>query len=886
MPVKEAKFKIVGMSCAACVRRVEQAALRAGASSADVNLLHKTLYIRYEEEKTTPARITRAVEQIGYRAEILNGRRPSPPPSAENAAGLPSLDASTLREDEDLVELKKRLIFSLLFGIPLFYISMGHMAGFPFLDSFRAPENLMTFALVLFLLTLPLLFVNRSIYLRGFRSLVHLAPSMDSLVALGSGAAFLYGLYALFRISAALGRGDHALAHRFGMDLYFESAGMILCFVTLGKFLEAKAKHRSTSALRSLFALQAKSAVLLRENGEEEEVPADTLRKGDRIFVRSGAQIPADALILEGQGSVDESAMTGESLPVEKSRGDAVTGATLLLSGALTCRVTRDPGDSTLAAMIRLVEQAGAGKTSVARLADRVSAVFVPLILLISLGAAAVWLLSGAAFEFALLRAVAVLLIACPCALGLATPTAITVASGVAAKHGILIKDAAALEALQSVNTLFLDKTGTLTEGKMKVQKICPATNVTEEELLKTAASLEYASSHPLARAVVRAAEERGLALGEVRDFTQQIGRGVSALLDNQLCRGGNLRLFGEGDGAGEALRRALCEAGLPPSLPDELAEQGHTALFFLRESRLLGLLGLADQIKASAPQALREAARLGLHCVMLTGDHPRTAAAFARALGLRDVRAELRPQDKEALVRICEEQGRRVAMVGDGINDAPALRRATVGIAVGTGTEVASDSADLILMRSDPLDLLAALRLSKKTLRNIKENLFWALFYNVLCIPLAAGIFYPAFGLSLSPMTAALAMSFSSVFVVMNALRLRRFRFDTDATASSRSVETAAPVELLPPETCAAQTILSERETTVKQKLRIEGMMCDHCRKHVEKALGALPHCRSVSVDLQDQSATVELSENLPLEQLRTCIEEAGYTFISAEPL
>ncbi|MEG2455772.1 MAG: heavy metal translocating P-type ATPase, partial [Oscillospiraceae bacterium] len=783
---------------------------------------------------------------------------------------------------EELSAMKRRLVLSFCFLIPLFYIAMGHMMGLPLPHSFHGAENALTFALAQFLLVLPILYLNDKYYKGGFRALFHGAPNMDSLVAIGSLAAVVYGVVALFQIGYGLGHGDLPRVERYSMDLYFESAGMILTLITLGKFLETRAKGKTSQAIARLVDLTPKTAIVLRD-GKEVELAATELVVGDLLRLKPGTAAPVDGQVVEGLSAMDESALTGESVPVEKAPGDRVIAASVNGSGSLVMRALRVGDDTTLAQMIALVEEAASSKAPISQLADKVAGVFVPVVMGISLVTAVLWLAAGYSPEFALTSAVAVLVISCPCALGLATPVAVMVGTGKGAENGILVKSAAALETLHSVTTVVLDKTGTVTEGKPRVTDLCPAEGVTETELLQIAASLETYSEHPLAAAIVAEGARRGLAPAPMDHFLAVHGKGASAQMDGDVFLAGNLAM--------------LEEAGVAPGGMDgaanRLAEEGKTPLYFAKNGEMLGVIAVADTVKQTSPAALAGFRALGIDVVLLTGDNRRTAEAIGRTLGIENVIAGVLPQDKERQIADLQAAGKTVCMIGDGINDAPALVRADVGIAIGAGSDVAIESADVVLMKSDLTDAVTAVRLSKAVIRNIRQNLFWAFFYNVIGIPIAAGALFPLFSIQLSPMLAAAAMSLSSVFVVSNALRLRRFRAEkTDdpfiaAEENSRTIVPRGTIQaqttegenrtIVPRGTIASQE--EEGEHTMERHIIIEGMSCAHCSGRVEQALNAIPGV-CASVDLAAKTATVhgDASE----EALRAAITQAGYEVVS----
>ena len=864
------KFAITGMTCSACSAHVEKAVRKLpGIQSADVSLMTNSMTAQYDESVLTPQDIIRAVTEAGYGAAL---------------PGTRGQERSASREDgmeAELASMKHRLIWSFVFLIPLFYISMGHMLGAPLPGFLTGLENAVSFGLTQLLLTLPIMYINDKYYKVGFKTLWHRAPNMDSLIAVGSSAAVIYGVFAIYQMGYGLGHGDLERVANYHMDLYFESAGMILTLITLGKFLETRSKGKTSQAITRLMDLAPKTASVLRD-GVETEVPVEEVRVGERIVVRPGQSIPVDGVVVEGSSAVDESALTGESIPVDKGPGDKVAAASLNKSGSFVFEASRVGEDTTLAQMIRLVEEAASSKAPIAKLADKVAGVFVPVVMAIALVSAAAWLFTGHSVTQALTAGVAVLVISCPCALGLATPVAIMVGTGKGAEHGILIKSAEALETLHSIDTVVLDKTGTLTRGEPVVTDILPGEDMSEEGLLILAACLEGPSEHPLAAAIVEEAQKRALAASPVADFEAVHGRGVRASLGGRAFLGGNLAMMEEaGADLGPFRERA-----------EELAAQGKTPLYFADERRVLGLIAVADTPKPTSAAAVSAFRRLGLEVVMLTGDNQRTAQAIGNELGVTRVMAEVLPQDKERMVRQLQEQGKKVAMVGDGINDAPALARADVGLAIGAGTDVAIESADIVLMKSDLLDAAAAVELSRATIRNIKENLFWAFFYNSLGIPLAAGVFY-ALGWTdfmLNPMFAAAAMSLSSVCVVTNALRLRFFKskfapkVSGPAAGANSPAATACPCAAPAEQTQEAQEVKQGGTETMTKKLNIEGMMCAHCVAHVEKALNALGGVTSAKADLEGKCATVTLAAPVSDQELKDAVTQAGYEVVSIQ--
>ncbi len=847
------QYNVTGMSCAACSARVEKAVSAVpGVTGCAVSLLTNAMRV---EGSAAPKEIIAAVEKAGYGASLKGGAAAAAPAEAESAL-----------TDRETPKLVRRLLVSLFFLLVLMYISMGHtMWGFP-LPAFLA-HNPLALGLTELILAAVVMVINQRFFISGFKSLLHRAPNMDTLVALGSAASFVWSAAVLYQMTAQALQGDTAALHRGLHSFYFESAAMILTLITVGKMLEARAKGRTTDALKSLMRLTPKTAVLLKE-GREETVPVGQVQPGDLFAVRPGESIPVDGTVVRGEGAVDESALTGESIPVDKQEGDPVSAATINRSGYLVCRATRVGADTTLSQIIRMVSDAAATKAPIAKIADRVSGIFVPVVIGIAALTMVIWLIAGEPFSFALSRGIAVLVISCPCALGLATPVAIMVGSGVGARNGILFKTAESLEQTGKTRIVALDKTGTITQGTPAVTDLVPAEGVPEEALLTAAVSLETLSEHPLARAVTACAAERGTAPAAVTGFTALPGSGLTAV-----------------DGSGEKLTggslayiQSVC--AVPEALSaqaEALAAQGKTPLLFARGGSVLGLIAVADVIREDSPQAIRELQGLGIRVVMLTGDNERTARAIGQQAQVDAVIAGVLPDGKEAVVRRLRELG-HTAMVGDGINDAPALTRADTGIAIGAGTDVAVDAADVVLMKSRLSDVPAAVRLSRAVLRNIRQNLFWAFFYNVIGIPLAAGLYYPLFGWELSPMFGAAAMSLSSFFVVSNALRLNllrlrdpardRARDPVDAQAFARAVE-------------EIQNLLRE-ERKMTKTAQIKGMMCPHCEMHVKKALEALDGVTSAAPSHEKACAVIEMSRDVPEEAVRKAVEDAGYEFVS----
>lgn len=824
-------FDITGMSCSACSANVEKAVNRLnGIKSASVNLLANKLSAEYDAAAINEDAIIAAVTAAGYGASV-HGEKTATPQQGDS--------------QNELFDMKHRLIISFAFLIPLMYVSMGHMIGLPLPQFMAGHSGAIAFAMTQLLLTLPIMFVNRKFYQVGFKTLWHRAPNMDTLIAIGSSAAVVYGVFAIYRIGYGLGTGDMALVSRYHMDLYFESAATILALITLGKFLETRSKGKTSEAIAKLINLAPKTAMVIK-NGVETEVLVSQLQKGDIIIVKPGQSIAVDGVIVEGSSSVDQSALTGESIPVEKGVGDKVIAATINKTGYFKFEAQRVGGDTTLAQIVRLVEEAGSSKAPIARLADKISGVFVPTVIAIAILACAAWLVMGQSFEFALSIGIAVLVISCPCALGLATPVAIMVATGRAAQFGILIKSAEALETAHSINTVVLDKTGTVTEGKPKVTDVITDN---ESKLLQVAAALEALSEHPLAEAISRYCAEHSISAKSVEGFKAISGRGVIGELEGKPCLAGNAALMQENG--------VDCTALLSQS--NALAQNGKTPLFFAEGKRLLGIIAAADVIKPTSQRAAALLKAMGIDVVMLTGDNKQTAEAIRRELGIDHVIAEVMPQDKESHVRSLQQQGKKVAMVGDGINDAPALTRADVGIAIGAGTDIAIESADIVLMKSDLLDIVTLLKLSKDTIRNIKINLFWAFFYNSIGIPLAAGLLYPAFGIKLNPMFGAAAMSLSSVCVVTNALRLRFFKPQNDFSANKNI------------------KAITEEKKMIKI-MKVNGMSCNHCKMAVEKALSAVSGVESAVVELDKKQATITLSGDASDNALTHAVSEAGF--------
>ena len=844
------QFTVTGMSCAACSARVEKAVSKVpGVTSCSVSLLTNSMGV---EGTASPGEIIEAVVNAGYGASVKG---------ADTAVSSFSGGEDELLKDRETPLLKRRLIWSLGFLIVLMYFSMGHMMwGWPVPAFFE--HNHVAMGLVQLLLAAIIMVINQKFFISGFTSLIHGAPNMDTLVAMGSGASFVYSTYALFAMTDAQLKGDMEAVMGYMHEFYFESAAMILTLITVGKMLEARSKGKTTDALKSLMKMAPKTATLVRD-GMEMTVPIEQVRKGDIFVVRPGENIPVDGVILEGHSAVNESTLTGESIPVDKAEGDTVSAATVNQSGFIRCEASRVGEDTTLSQIIKMVSDAAATKAPIAKVADKVSGVFVPAVITIAVITTIVWMIAGQTFGFALARGISVLVISCPCALGLATPVAIMVGNGMGAKHGILFKTAVSLEETGKVQIVALDKTGTITSGEPKVTDMVPSDGVGEEQLLKYAYALEKKSEHPLAKAVLQYGDVKGVHTEEVSDFLALPGNGLKAVLNGEEIIGGSLNFISSRMKVPDDMRKRA----------ETLAADGKTPLFFGKSGKLLGIVAVADVIKADSPQAVRELQNMGIKVVMLTGDNERTAKAIGKQAGVDEVIAGVLPDGKENVIRALQEKG-KVAMVGDGINDAPALTRADMGIAIGAGTDVAIDAADVVLMKSRLSDVPAAIRLSRATLKNIHENLFWAFFYNVIGIPLAAGVWIPMFGLQLNPMFGAAAMSLSSFCVISNALRLNLFKMNsTSKDRKIQSVDIHEIAETMRP----VETAVSSEFMT----LEIEGMMCGHCEKMVKKALEKMPQIDEATTDFQEGTAVISVNEDVSEEELKVVIEKAGYELI-----
>ena len=876
--MKKEKYNVTGMTCAACQANVTRCVQKLdGVEEVNVNLLSGQMTVDYDETKLDSAAIAQAVEGIGYGASSADA------PSDTKSGGFRSeWEVRQSRAREEQHSMKVRLVASIVLLIPLMYVAMGSMMGLPVPGILTGMENAMISALTQLILTMPILVLNRKFYKVGLKALVKRAPNMDSLVAIGSGASLVYGLFAMYRMAWGFGHQDMAVVHEYAHALYFESSAMILTLVTVGKYLEARSRSKTSDALGKLVDLAPKTAVIIK-NGQEMTVPAEQVAAGDIVVIRPGESIPVDGVVTEGAGYVDQAAITGESIPVEKMPADTVISATINKNGTFRFRASKVGEDTTLSQIIRLVDEAGNSKAPIARLADKVSGIFVPVVIGIAILTAIVWIVAGQDFEFALSNAIAVLVISCPCALGLATPVAIMVGTGKAAEYGILIKSAESLENLHSIDTVILDKTGTITSGHPEVTDIeVLDPSMSPEEFLAQAAALEAGSEHPLAQAVVEKAKGDGVSSVQAEDFQARTGRGVSARISGKTWLAGNLAFMEEEKAMGPEQETALVREKM-----GQYASQGKTPLLFVRDGQAAGIIAVADTVRETSRAAIRKFKEMGLTVVMLTGDNKVTAEAIRKELDIAEAVSDVLPTEKEACVRSWQEKGHKVAMVGDGINDAPALTRADIGIAIGAGTDIAIDSADVVLMKDSLQDVVTAIELSRAVVRNIHMNLFWAFFYNVLGIPVAAGALFPAFGLRLSPMIGSAAMSLSSVCVVTNALRLRFFKpalggqADGSAKAEEDREKTDSTENI--PERSGVDNKEDEKGMVMMKKtLVVEGMMCEHCKMHVEKALAGVAGVDSAQVDLEKKTATVSLTEDVADQVLMDAVKEAGYEPVS----
>lgn len=863
------KFDVTGMTCSACSSRVEKCVSKLeGVNEVSVNLLTNSMQVEFNDAVIQEQGIIDAVVHAGYGASVQGKKKAS-----DTRESLKENKKNPVQEHMEY--MKKRTIWSFIFLIPLMYVSMGHMIGLPLPGFLHGTVNAVGFAMTQFLLCIPVIYINRAYYTKGFSTLLHGAPNMDTLIAVGSAASLVYGVFAIYRMGYGLGVQDMDLVNRYLHDLYFESAVMILALINIGKYLEARSKGKTSEAINKLMDMAPKTAFAER-NGTVVEIPAEEIQIGDILQVKPGSSVPADGVVLEGVTSIDEAAITGESIPVQKVPGDSVIAATMNKAGFFRMKASKVGDDTTFSQIIRLVEDASASKAPIAKIADKIAGVFVPIVMTIALITAAVWLLAGAEFEFALSCAISVLVISCPCALGLATPVAIMVGTGKGAENGILIKSGEALEVTHNIQSVVLDKTGTITQGKPAVTDI-RGVKTDSKELLKIAAAMEKKSEHPLAEAVLAKAEEEKISLPEALEFSAVAGMGIEAVIEGKKYYAGNLRLMKE---------KGIDCTGIKDYL-ETLTGEGKTPLLFADEKELLGVVGAADIVKPTSAQAIRELKKMGIQVIMLTGDNERTAKAIQRQLDIDTVIAEVLPQDKEREVAKLQENGQKVAMVGDGINDAPALARADVGIAIGAGTDVAIESADIVLMKNDLLDVVTAISLSKAVIRNIKENLFWAFFYNVCGIPLAAGVFYTALGLKLSPMFGAAAMSLSSLFVVSNALRLRFFHVLKKPQKEEDG--TVHTTEKINGQTGKKQIVNTSAEAVENKEemnmytMKIEGMMCPHCQAAVTKALNGIEGVKA-EVDLEKKEAYVEAADSVSKEELTKAVVNAGYEVVSVE--
>lgn len=832
------KFNVVGMTCSACSSSVEKAVKKLeGINSVNVNLLTNSMIVDYDEEVCNENKIIETVTSAGYEASVFTKNKNV---KINNEINI----------QDEIKEMKKRLIISFTFLIPLMYISMGHMIGLPLPSFLSGLENAISYGMTQFLLALVIVYVNRKYYQVGFKTLLKGSPNMDTLIAIGSSAGMIYGIFAIYRMGYGLGIQDFNLVEKYHMDLYFESAAMILALINLGKYLEKKSKGKTSEAITKLMNLAPKTANVVRSN-KEITISIDDVIKGDIVIVKPGESVPVDGVIIEGSSFIDQSAITGESIPIEKNIGDKVIAATINKNGYFKFKAEKVGDDTTLAQIITLVEDASSSKAPIAKLADKISGIFVPIVILISIISTIIWLIVGQSFEFSLSIGIAILVISCPCALGLATPVAIMVGTGKGAESGILIKSAEALEIAHTIKTVVLDKTGTITEGKPKVTDIIVSSDINKNELLKIAVSIEKPSEHPLSEAIIERAKKENINPLKVDNFISITGKGVKAEINKKVYYAGNLSLMKEND----------IDCSSVYEVSNDLAEKGKTPLYFSDKNRLLGVIAVADTVKSTSKKAIKEFKNMGIDVVMLTGDNKKTAEAIRKELNIDKAIAEVLPQDKEKEVRRIQESGKKVAMIGDGINDAPALARADVGIAIGAGTDIAIESADIVLMKSDLLDGVTTIKLSKAVIKNIKENLFWAFFYNSIGIPLAAGVFYNILGWKLNPMFGAFAMSLSSVCVVLNALRLRFFKtYDKNINEEFEEGE----------------------EEEMKKIVRVDGMNCSHCQAKVESALSSLDGVSEAKVNLKKKIAIVTLEKEVNDHTLLKAVNDAGFTGVS----
>lgn len=875
------RFDVTGMTCSACSSHVEKSVSKlTGVENVSVNLLTNSMQVEFDENKLDTAGIIKAVEDAGYGAEVKDGHAKSGTKTSGQSDSQENNGLSAV--EQNVKNMKKRLIVSLIFWIPLMYVSMGHMIYQwlnipmpPFTMNFlHGNENAITYAFTQFLLLLPILIANHKYFKNGFKTLWHRSPNMDSLIAIGAGAAILYGIFAIYRIGYAMGHGDMMVVHQYAHDLYFESAGTILTLITIGKYLETKSKGKTSEAITKLLNLAPKTVTVVRD-GVEQVVDAADVGKGEIFLVKPGESVAVDGIVLEGKSSFDESAITGESIPVPKQEGDAIVSASMNKSGLIRAKATKVGEDTTIAQIIRLVEEASSSKAPIAKMADKIAGVFVPAVITIALITGVIWLISGATFEFAMSTAIAVLVISCPCALGLATPVAIMVGTGKGAENGILIKSGDALETAHQIDTVVLDKTGTITQGKPVVTDIICATgkNADKTQLLQIAGSLEKGSEHPLAEAIVNYCVTNNISLEKVTDFNALFGKGIEGTVSGTHYYAGNEKMMEE---------KGISLSTEQKNQIQALAKQGRTPLLFADKKQFLGIVAVADVVKPTSKEAVQKFRDYGIHVIMLTGDNEVTAQAIKEQVGIDEVIAGVLPTQKEEKISALKQAGHKVAMIGDGVNDAPALASADVGIAIGAGTDVAIESADIVLMKNDLLDAVGAVKLSKAVIRNIKENLFWAFFYNSIGIPLAAGVLYPLFQIKLNPMFGAAAMSLSSVCVVSNALRLRWVKLhDAKKTQSEPHQDVAAStIADINQHNALDNNIKSTNndkgESTMTTTISIEGMMCAHCQAHVEKALKEVAGVTEVTVSLENKNAVV--TGDASVEALKQAVVDAGY--------
>lgn len=875
------RFDVTGMTCSACSSHVEKSVGKlTGVENVSVNLLTNSMQVEFDENKLDTAGIIKAVEDAGYGAAVKDGHAKSGTKTSGQSDSQENSGLSAV--EQNVKNMKKRLIVSLIFWIPLMYVSMGHMIYQwlnipmpPFTMNFlHGNENAITYAFTQFLLLLPILIANQKYFKNGFKTLWHRSPNMDSLIAIGAGAAILYGIFAIYRIGYAMGHGDMMVVHQYAHDLYFESAGTILTLITIGKYLETKSKGKTSEAITKLLNLAPKTVTVVRD-GVEQTVDAADVEKGEIFLVKPGESVAVDGIVLEGKSSFDESAITGESIPVPKQEGDAIVSASMNKSGLIRAKATKVGEDTTIAQIIRLVEEASSSKAPIAKMADKIAGVFVPTVITIALITGVIWLISGATFEFAMSTAIAVLVISCPCALGLATPVAIMVGTGKGAENGILIKSGDALETAHQIDTVVLDKTGTITQGKPVVTDIICAAgkNADKTQLLQIAGSLEKGSEHPLAEAIVNYCVTNNISLEKVTDFNALFGKGIEGTVSGTHYYAGNEKMMEE---------KGISLSTEQKNQIQALAKQGRTPLLFADEKQFLGIVAVADVVKPTSKEAVQKFRDYGIHVIMLTGDNEVTAQAIKEQVGIDEVIAGVLPTQKEEKISALKQAGHKVAMIGDGVNDAPALASADVGIAIGTGTDVAIESADIVLMKNDLLDAVGAVKLSKAVIRNIKENLFWAFFYNSIGIPLAAGVLYPLFQIKLNPMFGAAAMSLSSVCVVSNALRLRWVKLhDAKKTQSEPYQDVAASTIVdINQHNALGNNIKSTNndkgESAMTTTISIEGMMCAHCQAHVEKALKEVAGVTEVTVSLENKNAVV--TGDASVEALKQAVVDAGY--------